>query len=337
MSSSAHPHHCATNDTQPGPPPESFGHQDQSESLSARLNQEVFCPGRHLGPPREQPATAADNAVLPALHFSDASSARAQSDSHNTSSNDNRATSSNDNTNTVGDTTSSVTSSQPIDINITFNPNITNTLDSSHDHQDSSSSPHDGTDQWHQADSGSQISDRQFTQAMMESLIRFENMLAQQMMRFEQQMLTRSPYQNNNLDAWFGTPQPPQVVVIQMPETGSGNANAGDTNSGGIRLPELPGLPQLPNLPELPRLPQLPGLPNLPGQPGAHAGDSSGGNNGGIQLPGLPQLPNLPRLPELPTPGHGLPSLPGLPFSGGSDSGNNRDPISNIVGDLFGW
>lgn len=323
MSSSAHPNHCATNDTQFSPPPESLGHHDQSESLSSRLNQEVFCPGRHLGPPREQPPTAADNAVLPALHFSDASSAGAHSDSRNTSSNDN--------TNKVGDTTSSVTNSQPIDINITFNPNITNTLDLHHDHDDSTPSHHDGTDQNGQPESRSEISDRQFTQAMMESLIRFETMLMQQMMRFEQQMIARNPYQNNNLDAWFGNPQPPQVIVVQMPEAGSGNASGGDTNHGGIRLPELPGLPQLPNLPELPRLPQLPGLPNLPGLPGANAGDSSGGSNGGIQLPGMP------RLPELPVPGRGLPSLPGLPFSGGSDSGNNRDPISNIVGDLFGW
>lgn len=331
MSSSAHPHHCATNDTQFSPPPESLGHNDQSDSLNARLNQEVFCPGRYLGPPTEQPTTAADNAVLPALHFSDASNADAHNDSHDTSSADNRVTSSTDNDSTVGDTTSSVTSSQPIDINITFNPNITNTLDSSHDHDDSTPAHHDGTDQPGHNDSGSEMSDRQFTLAMIESLMRFETMLVQQMMRFEQQMMARNPYQNNNLDAWFGNPQPPQVIVIQMPESGSGSSGGGDSNHGGIRLPELPGLPQLPNLPELPRLPQLPGLPNFPGLPGTNAGDSSGGNNGGIQLPGLP------RLPELPVPGRGLPSLPGLPFGGGSDSGNNRDPISNIVGDLFGW
>lgn len=250
MSSSAHPHHCATNDTQFSPPPETFGLQDQSESLSARLNQEVFCPGRHLGPSRDQPATAADNAVLPTLHFSDPSSTAANSDSHNVSNTDNRVSSSNDNTNTMGDTTSSVTSSQPIDINITFSPSITNTLDSSRDHQDDTSGSRDGTDQSQQPDAPSQISDRQFTQAMIESLIRFESMLTQQMMRFEQQMMSRNPYHNSNIDAWFGNPQPPQVVVIQMPEAGS---SGGDTSHGGISLPALPtprhGHPPLPGRP----------------------------------------------------------------------------------------
>lgn len=328
MSSSAHSHHCATNDTQFSPPPESFGQQDQSESLSARLNQEVFCPGRHLGPSHDQPPTAADIAVLPTLHFSDSSSTNANSDSHNVSNTDNRVSSNSDNTNAIGDTTSSVTNSQPIDINITFNPSITNTLDSSHDHQDDRSDSRDGTDQSQQPEVSSQLSDRQFTQAMIESLIRFESMLTQQMMLFEQQMMIRNPYQNNNIDAWFGNPRPTQVVVIQMPETGSGYANGGDINHGGISLPELP---------ELPRLPQLPGLPNLPGWPGAQVGDVSRNPFAGIRLPGSTFLPNWPALPEPPAPRGGVPLFPGLPFGSGSDSDNTGGPIPNFVGDFLGW
>lgn len=316
-----------------------------NDSLHSHLNNEVFCPGQGNTPRTDTAPTDRDNAVLPSISLDNG-----------------------------GDT-----------INITFNPTITN------ENTNNLTSGRDNSSDSTGGAGGDTVSDnQQFQRDLIQSLTNFETMLTQQLMTFEQQLLGRSggygpqnpfmpqpnygnPYSNGFGDSWFGRPQQPQIVFVDLPDDmfrggvggGGGTGGGGSNGDGGFRLP---GLPQLPGLPDLPGLPEL---PNLPGLPGFNNGGDSGNGDNGFQLPGLPELPSLPGLPgfggsdngnnnsdnNFPLPG--LPNLPGLPGfnNGGGNNGGNRvglpglpvrlpnpvqdiadhDPVLGAIGDLFGW
>lgn len=287
-----------------------------NDSLHSHLNNEVFCPGQGNTPRTDTAPTDRDNAVLPSISLDNG-----------------------------GDT-----------INITFNPTITN--ENTNNLTNGRDNSGDGTG----SAGGDTVTDnQQFQRDLIQSLTNFETMLTQQLMTFEQQLLGRSggygpqnpfmpqpiygnPYSNGFGDSWFGRPQQPQIVFVDLPDDmfRGGNTGGGANNGGGgFRIPGLPDLISG-NGDNGFQLPGLPDLPNLPGLPGFGSGDS-GNNNSDNNFP-LPGLPNLPGLPGFNNGGGnnnggnrgGLPGLPVRLPSPVQDIADH-DPVLGAIGDLFGW